>query len=234
MKEADIDDMESLERMTASAKIIINAVGPYRFYGERVIQACIKSGTHHVDVSGEPQFMETMQLKYHDVAKEKGIYIISACGFDSIPADLGAVFLQKNFEGNFDIYSLLIILCIYKIFFFFDVGTVNTIESYMYTTEEGGPYPGATLHYGTYESAVYGLAHWNELKAIRSKLYPEKLPLMEPKLKTKYVIIFFLIFTISYLYLSHICYDEKNTDKIFQEHFSFLHFFNVLPNKISV
>lgn len=52
-----------------------------------MVQACVEEGTHHVDVSGEPQFLEKMQLKYHKMAEEKGIYIVGSCGFDSIPAD---------------------------------------------------------------------------------------------------------------------------------------------------
>ena len=42
-----------------------------------------------MDISGEPQFLETMQLKYNDEAEKKGIYIVGSCGFDSIPSDLG-------------------------------------------------------------------------------------------------------------------------------------------------
>ena len=45
------------------------------------------------------QFMERMQLDYHKAAEEKGVYAISSCGFDSIPADLGTVFLMNKFEG---------------------------------------------------------------------------------------------------------------------------------------
>lgn len=52
---ADISDEESLKKMTAQARVIVNCCGPYRFYGEPVIKACIETGTHHVDVSGEPQ-----------------------------------------------------------------------------------------------------------------------------------------------------------------------------------
>lgn len=44
---------------------------------------------------------------------------------------------------------------------------------------------GATLHYGTWESAVYGLAHANELRPLRQKLYPERLPEFKPKLQPK-------------------------------------------------
>lgn len=51
-------------------------------------------------MSGEPQFMEKMQLEYDELAREKGVYIVSACGFDSIPADLGVMFFEKNFNGE--------------------------------------------------------------------------------------------------------------------------------------
>ncbi|KRT79281.1 hypothetical protein AMK59_6690 [Oryctes borbonicus] len=199
---ADIDDKESIEKMTAAARMIINTVGPYRFYGERVVEACVKSGTHHVDVSGEPQYMENMELKYHKAAKEKGIYLVSACGFDSIPADMGVIFMQKNFEGNLLKYHkaakekgiYLVSACGFDsipadmgVIFMqknFE-GTLNSVESYMYTTIKGGPYPGATIHYTTYESAVHGIANWGELREIRRKLYPEKLPTFEPKLHPK-------------------------------------------------
>lgn len=43
----------------------------------------------------------------------------------------------------------------------------------------------AVLHYGTWESAVYGLAHANELRPLRQQLYPERLPQFKPKLQAK-------------------------------------------------
>lgn len=97
---ADIKDQNSLVEMAKRAKVVVNCCGPYRHFGEQVVTACIEAGTHHVDVSGEPQYMETMQLKYHEQAQEKGVYIVSACGFDSIPCDLGIVFLQETFGGT--------------------------------------------------------------------------------------------------------------------------------------
>jgi short subunit dehydrogenase-like uncharacterized protein len=45
-----------------------------------MLKACLEAGASQVDVSGEPQFMETMQLKYNEEANKKGIYLISACG----------------------------------------------------------------------------------------------------------------------------------------------------------
>lgn len=117
----------------------------------------INAGTHHVDVSGEPQFMERMQLEYNDLAREKGVYIVSACGFDSIPADLGLVFLENHFDGE-----------------------VHSVETYL-ATDSDGPRSGAGIHYGTWESAVYGLAHAKELSGIRKKLFKEPLPYSKPR-----------------------------------------------------
>jgi len=98
---ADIADKKLVQDMTARAKVIINCCGPYHFYGEIVVVSCIETGTHYVDVSGESQFIELMEMKYNQHAKEKGVYIISACGFDCVPADLGLVFLENNFQ---DVY----------------------------------------------------------------------------------------------------------------------------------
>lgn len=161
---ASNENEDTLREMAAKARVVVNCVGPYRFYGEPVVKACIDSGTHHVDVSGEPQYMERMQLEYHEAAKEKGVYIVSACGFDSIPADLGVVFLSQKFKGQ-----------------------VNSVETYLSTWQDG-PRKGASIHYGTWESAVYGLAHSGELADLRRKLYPERLPRFQPTLKARSII----------------------------------------------
>ena len=96
----DIAIPKTINDMAKQADVILNCVGPYRFFGEDVIRACIAERTHHVDISGEPQFLETMQFKYHKEAKEKGVYIVGACGFDSIPTDMGITFLKQKFNGK--------------------------------------------------------------------------------------------------------------------------------------
>jgi len=52
---ADVEDESSIQEMASQARVVVNCVGPYRFYGELVVRACIASGAHHLDVSGEPQ-----------------------------------------------------------------------------------------------------------------------------------------------------------------------------------
>ncbi|XP_055613551.1 saccharopine dehydrogenase-like oxidoreductase [Uranotaenia lowii] len=159
---ADVKDPESLNAMAKQCRIVVNCCGPYRFFGEQVVKACVEAGTHHVDVSGEPQYMERMQLLYHEKAQEKGVYIVSACGLDSIPTDLGTVFLENQFNG-----------------------VVNSVESFIGVTNKSPNAGGAVIHYGTWESAIYGLAHANELRSLRSKLFPVRLPNFQPRLKDR-------------------------------------------------
>ena len=44
--------------------------------------------------------MESIAANYDEEARDAGIYIVSACGFDSIPNDLGALLLQRTFNGD--------------------------------------------------------------------------------------------------------------------------------------
>ena len=46
------------------------------------------------------QFLEKVQLLYNGLAKEKGIYVVGACGFDSIPCDMGVLFTEQQFAGK--------------------------------------------------------------------------------------------------------------------------------------
>lgn len=52
---ASCEDEQSLNEMAKHGRVVINCCGPYRFYGEPVVKACIENGTHYVDVSGEPE-----------------------------------------------------------------------------------------------------------------------------------------------------------------------------------
>ncbi|MEE2732766.1 MAG: saccharopine dehydrogenase NADP-binding domain-containing protein [Pseudomonadota bacterium] len=93
---ANSDDYTSLVNMAAQAKVVITTVGPYLKYGEPLVRACVEAGTHYVDLTGEPEFVEGLEHEFHDQAAEKKIKIINCCGFDSIPHDLGALYTVQQ------------------------------------------------------------------------------------------------------------------------------------------
>lgn len=94
--EADAADSASLERVARATRVIITTVGPYLKYGEPLVAACAAAGTDYVDLTGEPEFVDQMWLRYHEQAQQSGARIIHCCGFDSIPHDLGAYYTVKQ------------------------------------------------------------------------------------------------------------------------------------------
>ncbi|CAG9825627.1 unnamed protein product [Phaedon cochleariae] len=159
---ADIGNDVSLFNMARRAKVLINCCGPFRTLGRPVVNACLRAGTHQVDVNGDPEYMETIELEENENAKRKGVYILSACGLDSIPSDMGIAFLQENFGG-----------------------TVNSAVTYMETWEEGTKTPGSAVNYTTWVSAITAFANKERLVELRRRLYPKEMPMLRPRLKRK-------------------------------------------------
>jgi len=89
---ADVSDAGSLAALAARTRVLATTVGPYLTHGEPVVAACAEAGTDYVDLTGEPEFVDTMYVRYDAVARATGARIVHACGFDSVPHDLGALF----------------------------------------------------------------------------------------------------------------------------------------------
>ncbi len=94
--EADVTDAGSLRRLAESAGVVATTVGPYIRHGEPLVAACAAAGTDYLDLTGEPEFADRMYISHHERARETGARLIHACGFDSIPHDLGALFAVEQ------------------------------------------------------------------------------------------------------------------------------------------
>ena len=94
--EADVGDQASLRRMAAASRVVVTTVGPYLRYGEPVVAACAQAGTDYVDLAGEPEFVDRMYLRHHATAERTGARLVHACGFDSVPHDLGTLFTVQQ------------------------------------------------------------------------------------------------------------------------------------------
>lgn len=161
---ADVAEAESLAIMCKQAVIVLNCVGPYRFYGEPVVKACIENGAHCIDICGEPQFLEGIQLMYHSKAEENGVYVIGSCGFDSIPADMGIIYTRNHFQG-----------------------TLTAVESFL--TISTGP-EGGCAHDATWQSAIFGFADSGNLRRIRKKFGHKPLPAVGARIKKRGAVFF--------------------------------------------
>ncbi|KAL8193465.1 hypothetical protein R6Q57_026600 [Mikania cordata] len=139
---ADTSDPPSLRRMASQAKIVLNCVGPFLLHGEPVVAACIEAGCDYLDICGEPEFMERMEAVYHEKAVEMGSLVVSACGFDSVPAELGLLFNSMQWVWP---------------------AVPNRVQAYL-SLESDKRIVG---NFATFESAVLGVANADKLRNLR-------------------------------------------------------------------
>jgi len=97
---ADAGDATSLADVAAKTRVVITTVGPYLHHGEPLVAACAEAGTDYVDLTGEPEFVDRMYVAHHATAERTGARIVHACGFDSIPHDLGALFTVQQLKAS--------------------------------------------------------------------------------------------------------------------------------------
>ena len=93
---ADVTDAASLRAVAARTRVVATTVGPYADLGEPLVAACAAAGTDYADLTGEPEFVDRMYVRHHAAAVATGARIVHACGFDSIPHDLGVLFCVQQ------------------------------------------------------------------------------------------------------------------------------------------
>jgi short subunit dehydrogenase-like uncharacterized protein len=98
--DADITDPASLAALAASTRVVATTVGPYVLYGDALVAACAAAGTDYLDLTGEPEFVNTSYVRHHRDAVRSGARLIHAAGFDSIPHDLGAWFTVRQLPAD--------------------------------------------------------------------------------------------------------------------------------------
>ncbi len=103
--QADAGDAAAMADLVRQARVIITTVGPYQRHGEPLARACAEAGTDYVDLCGEPAWMAQMIPVLQPLAARSGARIVFSCGFDSIPFDLGVVFLQHHMHERFGAYA---------------------------------------------------------------------------------------------------------------------------------
>lgn len=161
---ADVKNSYTLDDMCAQTRVVVNCVGPYRYFGQPVVEACVKKQTNYVDVTGEPQFVESMMMVYGQEAQRVGITIVHCCGFDSIPADLGVLFTASQYQAP---------------------ARISAVESFLTLHTGPASFKG---HYATWESAVMGFGDAKLLRKTRKqlrKIQATKVPVVGKKIKIK-------------------------------------------------
>jgi short subunit dehydrogenase-like uncharacterized protein len=94
------DDKGSLAALAKNARVVLSTVGPFAVHGERLFASCAEHGTDYVDSTGEFSFVRTMRARYGERARQSGAIMVSCCGVDSIPTDLGLFYTVKQLAAR--------------------------------------------------------------------------------------------------------------------------------------
>ncbi|MEU3551796.1 saccharopine dehydrogenase family protein [Streptomyces longwoodensis] len=93
---ADVADPASLRSLAGHARVVATTVGPYVLHGEDLVAACADLGTDYLDLTGEPEFVDLVYVRHDARARETGARLLHACGFDSVPHDLGVYYTVRQ------------------------------------------------------------------------------------------------------------------------------------------
>jgi short subunit dehydrogenase-like uncharacterized protein len=93
-KVIDLNDQVTLLEALRLVKVVLHAAGPYDFTAKQMIEACLKTGTHYIDLNGDMEVFK-MLYDYNDAAIKAGIMIMPGVGFDVVPTDCTALLLKK-------------------------------------------------------------------------------------------------------------------------------------------
>lgn len=96
----DAEDLDSLRKIANQTKVLISVSGPFAQIGNNVVEACVLSGTHYCDITGEAPWIMRMIKAHQAEAARKGVKIVHCCGFDSIPSDIGTAYLVNYMQDK--------------------------------------------------------------------------------------------------------------------------------------
>jgi short subunit dehydrogenase-like uncharacterized protein len=93
-KVIDLDDSTALNAALSQVKLVVHAAGPFQFTAKQMVDACLATGVHYIDINGDIAVFEMLK-RYDGAAQKAGIMVMPGVGFDVVPTDCLALLLKK-------------------------------------------------------------------------------------------------------------------------------------------
>ena len=90
-----LDNQSEIQKGLEGIKVVIHAAGPFKFTSQPMVEACLKSKTHYLDITGEIEVFERC-ASFDKQAQEARIMVMPGAGFDVVPSDCLAAHLKKR------------------------------------------------------------------------------------------------------------------------------------------
>ena len=90
-----LDDKSSTEKALSRLTGVLNCAGPFINTYRPMVDACLRTGTHYLDITGEiPVYQALADLDTK--ARENNVMLLPGIGFDVVPTDCLAVHLKQR------------------------------------------------------------------------------------------------------------------------------------------
>ncbi len=98
----DLTDTAKLEDTLQDFTVVLHAAGPFKFTAKPMMDACLKTKTHYLDITGEIAVFELGASKDEN-AQSAGIMVMPGVGFDVVPTDCTAAYLKNKMPDAVDL-----------------------------------------------------------------------------------------------------------------------------------
>jgi short subunit dehydrogenase-like uncharacterized protein len=90
-----LDDSSALDAALEMVPVVLHAAGPFSHTAQPMTQACLRTRTHYIDITGEIGVFESLHAE-DDRARAAGVMLLPGAGFDVVPTDLLAAHLKRR------------------------------------------------------------------------------------------------------------------------------------------
>ncbi|HEY0017566.1 MAG TPA: saccharopine dehydrogenase NADP-binding domain-containing protein [Longimicrobium sp.] len=90
-----LDDAAALDAALRETRVVLHAAGPFSRTARPMVDACLRTGVHYLDITGELGVFE-MVAALDGKARAAGVMMMPGAGFDVVPSDCLAAHLKRR------------------------------------------------------------------------------------------------------------------------------------------
>ena len=95
---ARVDAPDELDGALQDVDVVINAAGPFSETASAMVDACLRTGVHYLDVTGEAAVIDQISRRDGE-ARARDVMLMPAVGFDIVPSDCLAAHVVRRAKG---------------------------------------------------------------------------------------------------------------------------------------
>jgi len=97
----DLGDASAIDAALEGVGVVVHCAGPFATTFEPMVAACVRNRVHYVDINGEIAVIEAIAQRFGQQAKERGVMLLPAAGFDVVPSDTLSKLLADAFRKKY-------------------------------------------------------------------------------------------------------------------------------------